>query len=73
MEQMSKRKTDLAKALRTAFNASGMSRFELSRRCGVSYSVIHRFIAEERDLTLRTASRLSNVLGLELKPKRKGR
>lgn len=69
---MSKKKTDLAREIRRALKASGMSRFELSKRSGVSYSVIHRFIGEERDLTLRTASRLAGVLGLELRA-RKGR
>ena len=73
MERMSKKKTDLARELRAAFKVSGMSRFALSKRSGVSYSVIHRFIGEERDLTLGTASKLATVLGLELHPKRKGR
>lgn len=63
---MSKKKTDLAKTIRAAFKASGMSRFELAKRSGVSYSVIHRFIGSERDLTLGTASKLADVLGLRL-------
>lgn len=73
MGKMSKKQTDLANGLREAFEASDMNRLELSRRSGVSYSVVHRFIAGERDLTLGTASKLAGVLGLELKPKRKGR
>ena len=73
MGRMSKKETDLAKELRTAFDSSGMNRFELSKRSGVSSSVIHRFIGEERDLTLGTASKLATVLELELHPKRKGR
>ncbi len=63
---MSKKKTDLAKEFRAAFAASGMTRLALSKQSGVSYSVVHRFIAEERDLTLGTASKLANVLGLRL-------
>ena len=66
MLSMSTKKTDLARALRTAFKASGMTRFELSKRSGVSYSVVHRFIGDDRDVTLRTASRLATVLGLRL-------
>ena len=73
MGRMSKQKTDLAKGLRAAFKASGMSRFELAKRSGVSYSVIHRFFGGGRDLTLRTASRIADVLGMELRPKRKDR
>jgi ribosome-binding protein aMBF1 (putative translation factor) len=72
MVGMSKKKTDLAKEFRAAFKASGMSRFELSKKSRVSYSAIHRFIGGERDLTLGTASKLANVLGLELRAK-KGR
>lgn len=70
---MSKRSTtaDLADQLRSAFKKSGMSRFELARRAGISYSIIHRFVAADRDVTLRTASRLADVLDLELRPKRK--
>jgi len=54
-----------------ALKASGMSRFELSRRSGVAYSVIHRLLAGQNDVTLRTAERLCRVLGLGLTPIRK--
>ena len=64
------RKVDLAAQLREAFEASGLSRFELARRADVSYSVVHRFIAGERDLTLSTASRLCQVLGIEFRASR---
>jgi len=72
---MKRTKTDLRGDFRAAFAASGMTRLALSKQTGVSYSVIHRFIAGERDLTLRTASKLADVLGLELRQsaKRKGR
>ena len=66
MEPMSKKTTDLARELRAAFKASGMNRLELSKRSGVSYSVIHRFCGGDRDLTLGTASKLADVLGLRL-------
>ncbi len=67
---MSKRKlqVDLGDQLRAAFVESGMSRFELAKRSGVPYSGIHRFIGGDRDLTLATASKLADVLGLELRP-----
>ncbi|MCH8829371.1 MAG: helix-turn-helix transcriptional regulator [Planctomycetes bacterium] len=76
---MSKRrkKLDLAEQLRGAFRDSGMSRYMLAKRAGVSYAVVHRFVAAERDITLATATRICDVLGLELKPApsgaRKGR
>jgi len=62
---------NMASLIRTAFSESGLSRFELSKRTGVAYSVIHRFMAEERDLKLTTASKLADVLGLELRPARR--
>lgn len=54
-----------------ALKTSGMTRFELSRRSGVAYSVIHRFLAGQNDVNLRTAERLCRVLGLGLTPLRK--
>ena len=45
-----------------------MSRFALSKDSGVGYAAIHGFVRGERDLTLATASKLCDVLGLGLKP-----
>ena len=64
---------DLPRQLREAFAESGISRFELARRAGISYAIIHRFIGGDRGITLETASKLADVLGLELRPKRHGR
>ena len=76
MGAMSKkqRKTDLGEQLRQAAIESGLSRFALSKRAGIPYAGIHRFMAGQRSFTLDTASRLAAVLGLELAPvgKRKG-
>ncbi|MEK6677462.1 MAG: helix-turn-helix transcriptional regulator [Planctomycetota bacterium] len=51
-----------------AFVESGLSRFELSRRAGISYAIVHRFFGGHRTITLDTASKLAGVLGLELRP-----
>ncbi len=56
-----------------ALQTSGMSRFELSRQSGVAYSVIHRFLAGQNDVNLRTAERLCRVLNLGLAPVRKSK
>jgi len=64
-------KTDLAEQLRDAFAKSGLSRFELARRSAVPYSVVHRFMGGDRGITLDTASRLCEALGVELRPRRK--
>ncbi len=73
MDGMSKAKqqTDLAAQLRAAFEASGLSRFELARRAGMSYAIVHRFFGGDRDIKLETASKLCGVLGLELRPTRR--
>lgn len=66
---------DLGAVIRAAFAESGLSRFELSRRAGVPYAGVHRFIGGLRDVQLSTASKLCDALGLELRParRRKGR
>ena len=69
--------TDLRGDLRRAIAASGMNRFEISRRSGVGYAAIHGLVAGTRDLTLDTASKVIEALALriELRPtarKRKG-
>lgn len=57
----------LADLIRSAFADSGMSRFELSKRSGVSYSVTHRFITGERSVRLETADKMLAGLGLEVR------
>ena len=47
-----KRQTDLAEQLRAAFVESGLSRFAWARRAGVSYAIVHRFAAGDRDIVL---------------------
>jgi ribosome-binding protein aMBF1 (putative translation factor) len=59
--------TNLAEQLRAAFAASGMSRFAWAKQAGVSYGIVHRFCAADRDIVLSTASKLAGVLGLELR------
>ena len=61
----------LRAAIMAAFKKSGLSRFEWARRGGVDYSATHGFAAGTRDMTLRSASRLCKVLGLELRSRRK--
>ena len=59
--------TDLGKQLQAAFAESGLSRFALSRRAGVSYAIVHRYFGGERDIKFTTASKLANALNLELR------
>ena len=52
---------------------SGMTRNQLAVRSGVSYSVVHRFIAGDCDVLSGTLSRLCDVIDMDLRanPKRR--
>jgi plasmid maintenance system antidote protein VapI len=67
---MSKRKAsiDLGDQLRSAFTDSGLSRFAWAKRAGVSYTIVFHFVAGSRSVTLDTASKLADALGMELRP-----
>ena len=58
----------LAKQLRRAVEASGLTGYELARRSGVHAGQISRFLRSESDLSLSSASALAEALKLELKP-----
>lgn len=72
MGDMSKRRqpTDLGNQLRAAFAESGLSRFAWAKRAGVSYAMVFHFVAGDRTVTLDSASKLAEVLKLELRPVR---
>lgn len=57
----------MAEILRQAIKDSGSSIAELARGSGIAQPVLHRFASGERDLTLRTADKLANYFGLQLK------
>lgn len=62
---------DLAEQLRDAIRASGLSTRDLARRSGVAQPVLSRFLSGQRDLTLRSASKVAAVFGMRwTKPKR---
>ena len=54
---------------------SGLTMAELSRRSKVPYSAVHGFLTDDRRLSLRSAAKLAQALGLELvrRGKRKGK
>ena len=61
---------DIAKALQQAIRDSGRTLYRVGKDSGVDYSVLLRFMADERDIRLATAARLAGYLGLELRPAR---
>ena len=72
MSDMSKKqkhqKRDLGEQLRAAVTESGLTRNALAKQMDVSYAITHRFMGGDRDITLATASKMADVLGLELRP-----
>jgi plasmid maintenance system antidote protein VapI len=66
--------TTLSEAIRAALADSELSRYAIARKCGVAESVLSRFAAGKRGLTLATADKLVEALGLTIvvkKPKRR--
>ena len=63
----------MCKVLRAAFRKSGLSVRALSIRSGVAYNAVHATMKGNRDPLLSTVARLSEVLGLELRPVRRGK
>ncbi len=67
---MSEQSTDIIEQLKAAINGSGKSRYALSCASGVPQSALSRFMSGERGLSLESAAKLADALGLELRPKR---
>lgn len=63
----------LAEVLRQAIRGGGETVAAVARGAGIVQPVLYRFVKGERDLTLRTADKLARYLGLELRPKARGR
>ena len=65
----------LQERLRKAARESGMSIKAMSDRAKIPYFGVHRFVRDDTTtMTLKTASRLAELLDLELKPrKRRGK
>lgn len=62
---------EFAELLRKAFERSGLSIRQLSLRSGIAYAACHGLVHAERDITLATASRIADTLGLTLSPVRR--
>jgi ribosome-binding protein aMBF1 (putative translation factor) len=58
--------TYLEKQIRTAIEKSGLSIYKLAKKSGVSQPVLCRFTNRKRGITLATASKLVDTLGLKL-------
>jgi plasmid maintenance system antidote protein VapI len=65
---MATTRTCLEEQLKTAIVASGLSVYRLAKDSGVSQPALCRFVNGQRGITLATASKLVEALGLELRP-----
>jgi plasmid maintenance system antidote protein VapI len=66
---MGKGRLTMGEVLRRAVLKSGESVAAVARGSGIGQPVLHRFVKGDRDLTLRTATKLALYLGLELRPR----
>ncbi len=64
---------DLGEQLREVIRRSRLTRKQVADRTGISYSVIHGFMSGERSMTLDTASKVADLVGVELRPVRQKR
>lgn len=66
-----RRKVDLAETIRREILDSGSTPSSIAADAGVDRGQMSRFVTEKRGLNLTSASRLCEVLGLELRPVRR--
>lgn len=67
------KRATIAETLRTAIAESGENLAAIGRAAGIPQPVLWRFMAGERDLTLRTADKLLEYFRLEIRPKGKAK
>ena len=70
---MEKKIKGIESQLRQAILESIMNRNQISKKSGVDRAQLCYFVQGKRTLTLKSAEKIAEVLGLELRPKKKGR
>ncbi len=66
-------KSGIRAQLLDAIEKSGLNRFQLAKQAGLPYAVVHGLVSGGRDVTLASAEKLCDVLGLELCSRRPSR
>lgn len=66
MGKRRKRKPTVSEQIRGIIEASGMTRYEISKRTGVEQSALSRFMSGERGLSTATLDKLGGLLDLEV-------
>ena len=65
------KRIDIEEQLRRTIVESSMTCYAISKSSGVAESVLSNFVNSHRSITMETAAKLANVLGLELKARRR--
>lgn len=73
IDNMDHATSPMSDSLRRAIVESGTSFLRIEKDTGVQRACISRFVAGKRSLRLDIADRLAAYLGLELRPRKKGR
>lgn len=58
--------------IRETIRASGLSLYAVARDSGVNVAPLQRFMAGEHGLTVDSAEKIGRIVGLDLRPTRKG-
>jgi transcriptional regulator with XRE-family HTH domain len=73
---MGKRRVKLSDQIRRAVDASGLSRYRISKELGVAESTMSRFMSGQGGLSMENLDSLTELLDLQLaggkRPKKKG-
>lgn len=65
---MGGKRPDIERQLRRAIQGSPLTQYQLAKVSGIDKGILSRFIRGERTITLTTAARLAEALGMELGP-----
>ena len=63
---MAKKKIDIENKLKQAIIGADMSRYKISKLSGISEAQLSLFVNGKRTLTLTSAAKIAEVLGLDL-------
>ncbi len=68
-----RRKRNFSEQLRRAIGTCGLTRYQLSKRTGISEATLSRFMSGQRGLTLKAVDKLADLLEWKLESKRRRR
>jgi transcriptional regulator with XRE-family HTH domain len=71
MHGMSEQRVKLSDQVRRAVDASGLSRYRISKELGIAESTMSRFMSGQGGLSMEVLDRLADLLGLRIKTTRR--